>query len=146
GAEELDHEQVRVAVDHQAGQAVAFAVDHAPGVGHRVEVQHVAAQAHRFADAVCEPGCVDGDLRTGLEHAQGDARVAVVEAAADPSAVHAHHVDDAAGPGPLRRLVDQLLEDPRMAAAPGVAQVDGGDGLVHARIIAQGPSAPVPER
>src|SRR3546814_1428360 len=46
-------------------------------------------------------------------------------------------LDDAAGFGPLRRLVDQLLEDPRMAAAPGVAQVDGGDGVVHERIIAQ---------
>src|SRR3546814_7963865 len=39
GAEELDHQQVGVSVDHQAGQAVAFAVDHAPGVGHRVEVR-----------------------------------------------------------------------------------------------------------
>src|SRR3546814_15057443 len=61
----------------------------------------------------------------------------VVEATTDPGAVDADHVDDAAGFGPLRRLVNQLLEDPRMAAAPGVAQADGGDGVVHGRIIAQ---------
>src|SRR5690606_5915665 len=62
---------------------------------------------------------------------------AVVEAAADPGAVDADHVDHAAGFRPLGGLVHQLLEDPRVAAAPGIAQADGGDGLVHARIIAQ---------
>src|SRR3546814_11483524 len=61
----------------------------------------------------------------------------VVEATTDPGAVDADHVDDAAGFGPLRRLVNQLLEDPRIAAAPGVAQAAGGDGVVHGRIIAQ---------
>src|SRR5690606_7791852 len=111
-----------------------FAVDDAPGVGHRIEVQHVAAQAHRFADAVREPGRIDGNVGIGFEHAQGDARVAVVETAADPGAVGADHVDDAAGSGPLRGLVHQLLEDPRVAAAPRVAQADGGDGIVHGRI------------
>src|SRR3546814_12951342 len=60
----------------------------------------------------------------------------VVEATTDPGAVDADHVDDAAGFGPLRRLVNQLLEDPRMAAAPGVAQAEGGDGVVPGRIIA----------
>src|SRR3546814_15601945 len=59
------------------------------------------------------------------------------EATTDPGAGDADHVDGAAGFGPLRRLVNQLLEDPRMAAAPGVAQADGGDGVVHGRIIAQ---------
>src|SRR3546814_5499618 len=81
GTEELDHQQVGVSVDHQAGQAVAFAVDHAPGVGHRVEVEDLAAQAHRFADPVRKPGRVDRHVRDGLQHSQGDARVAVVETA-----------------------------------------------------------------
>src|SRR3546814_1982970 len=113
----------------QVGQAVGFRVDHAQGVGHGVAVEDLAAKAHRCAVPGRKPGRVDRHVRVGLQHSQGDARVAVVETAADPGAVDADHVDDAAGFGPLRRLVDQLLEDPRMAAAPGVAQVDGGDGV-----------------
>src|SRR5690606_34725117 len=60
----------------------------------------------------------------------------------------ADHVDDGAGFRPLRGFLHQLLEDPRMAAAPGVAQADGGDGVVHAAIIAcraaRCPGAPAP--
>ena len=85
GAEELDHQQVAVAVDDQSGQAVAFGMHHAPGVGDLVELEHVAAQRHRRGDLAREPGGVDGDVGIGLEDAQRDARVAVVEAAADPA-------------------------------------------------------------
>src|SRR5690606_22259416 len=42
-------------------------------------------------------------------------------------------VDDGAGPGPRARLLDQLLEDPGVVGAPGVLEVDGGDGVGHAR-------------
>src|SRR5690606_1649720 len=49
----------------------------------------------------------------------------------DPGPIHAHDVDDAAGLDPLGRLLDQALEDPRVAGAPGVAQADGGEGVGH---------------
>ena len=57
--EELDHEQVAVAVDHQAAQAVAFGMHHALGVGDVVELQHVAAQRDRLGDLAREEGRVD---------------------------------------------------------------------------------------
>ena len=59
GAEELDHEQVVVAVHHQPADAVALAVDHAPGVGDLVQLEDVAAQRDRLADLAREPGGVD---------------------------------------------------------------------------------------
>ena len=56
GREELDHQQVAVAVHDQPGQAVAFGMHHAPGVGDLVELQHVAAQGDGGADLAREEG------------------------------------------------------------------------------------------
>src|SRR5690606_40627452 len=136
--------QVVVAVHDQAAQAVALAVDHAPGVAGVVQAQHLATQVHGLGDPAREPGGVDRHVRIGLEDAQGDARVAVVEAASDPGPIHAHDVDDAAGLDPLGRLLDQALEDPRVAGAPGVAQADGGEGVGHGCQFTWAACAPPP--
>jgi hypothetical protein len=137
GGEELHHQQVVVAVDDQAGQAVAFRVHHAPGVAALVQAQHVAAQGRGGADLAREPGRVDRLVRIGGEHAQGDARMAVVEAAADPGAGVVDDVDDAARLGLHGGLVDHLLEDPGMVRAPLDPQADDGQGggLVHIAIV-----------
>src|SRR5690606_32967020 len=141
GREVLQHQQVGVAVHHQAAQPVALAVHHAPGVAHLVQAQHVAAQRHRRRDLPREPAGVDRHVGMRLQDPHRDARVAVVEAAADPFAVHAHHVDDGPGLGARVGPVDQLLEDPRMAGPPGVAQADHGQGVVHAWILPARPCA-----
>src|SRR5690606_14118212 len=135
GAEELHHQQVVVAVHHQAGQAVALGVDHAPGVGDLVQLQHLPAQGHGVADAALEPGRVHRDVRVGLEDAQGDARVAVVEAAADELAIDVEGIDDLAGAQPGGRLLHDLLEDPGVAGTPGVLQLNGGVGGIHRPIV-----------
>jgi hypothetical protein len=96
----------------------------APGVAHLVELQDLAAQAHRLADLAREPAGIDFDFGIRLEDAHGDARVAVVEAAADPVAFHADHVDDAARLGPHGGLFDEFLENPGMRGPPGIAQAD----------------------
>ena len=136
GAEELDHQQVGVTVDHQPGEAIAFRMHDAPGVGAVVELQQVAAQRRGRGDLAVEPGLVDGDIAVGFQDPQRDPRMAVVEAAADPLAIHADDLDDAAGFRLLRGLLHDLLEHPWMGGAPGIAEADGGVLLVHAPIIA----------
>src|SRR5690606_27567457 len=135
GAEELHHQQVVVAVHHQAGEAVALGVDHAPGIGHLVQLQHLAAQGHGLADPAREPVRVHRHRRVGLQDAQGDARVAVVEAAADELAVHVVGVDDLTRARPLGRLLDKLLEDRGMAGTPRVLQPHGGVGGIHRAMV-----------
>ena len=66
-----------------------------------------------------------------LMHAQGDPRMAVVEAAADPDPVHPDHVHDAARLRPLRGFLDQPLEDPRVGGISVVLESDKGQGLGH---------------
>jgi len=138
GAEEFDHDEVVVAVDHQAADAIALAVEHAPGIRHVIELEEIAAQVRRFADLAREPRGIDRDVRVGLEHAQGDARMAVVETAPDPGSVHTRDVDDAARLGPLRGLFDQPLEDPRVGGMPGVLEADGGNGVGHGGMLTSG--------
>nr|CEH49290.1 hypothetical protein XACLD7_13960006 [Xanthomonas citri pv. citri] len=144
GGEELHHHQVAVAVHHQAGQAVAFAMHHAPGVGHAVELEPVAAQAHRCGDLAREPARVHRHRPVGFQDAHGNARMAVVEAAANPFPVHADHVDDAAGLGLGGGLFHQLLEDPRVAGAPGILETDDGDWNIHRPIVSGWIDVPAP--
>src|SRR5690606_36491932 len=141
GAEEFDHQQIAIAVDHQAADPVALAVDHAPGIGDAVELQHLAAQGHGIGDLAREPAGIDRYVGMGFEDAHRDPRMPVVEAATDPVALDADHVDDAAGLGPLRRLFDQALEDPRVAGTPGVLQAYGRVVCIHARHFSR-PLAP----
>ena len=131
GAEEFHHQQIIVAVHHQPAEAVAFAVHHPPGVADGIELEEFAAQAHSLADLAHEPAGIDRHVRVVLQHAQGDPRVAVVEAAADPGPVHPGHVHDAARLRPLRGFFDQPLEDPRVGGVPGVLEADQGQGLGH---------------
>src|SRR5690606_8018642 len=86
------------------------------------------------------PAGVHRHVRVGLEDAQRDPRVAVVEAAPDPLAVHADDVHQAAGPGALLGLLDQLLEDPGMAGLPSVAKTDDGECRAHPRILRPAPA------
>src|SRR5262249_46166203 len=73
------------------------------------------------------------------QDAQGDARVAVVEAAADPVAVAVVDLDNAATGQAAAGLLDHLLKDPRVRRAPLDLQPDrrplaGGRGF-HAGIL-----------
>ena len=88
---------VAEAIDDQPAQPVALGMDEAIGVGDGVESEPVAAQRDGRGDAAGEEGVVDGFVRIAGQHAQGDARMAVVEAAADPLAVAVDDVHDAAG-------------------------------------------------
>ena len=141
GGEELDHHQVAVAVDHQAGQAVAFAVHHAPGIGHRIELQHLTAQRHRLGDLAREPAGIDRHVRVGFEDAHGNARMPVVEPPANELAIDADHVDDGAGLGPDGRLLDQFLEDPRVAGTPRILEADNRKGGIHPPIVNRAPGS-----
>src|SRR5690606_10044981 len=129
GAEELHHQQVVIAVHHQAGPAIAFGMHHAPGIGDLVQLQHLAAQAHRRAGPALEPRGIHVHGRVGPQDAQGDARMAVVGAAADELAIHVEGLDDLARARPGRRLLHDLLEDPGVAGTPGVLQLYGGVGI-----------------
>ncbi|MNS80623.1 hypothetical protein D3C72_1143120 [compost metagenome] len=142
GGEELHHHQVVVTVHHQAGQAVAFAVHHAPGVGHRIKLQHLTTQRHRLGDLAREPARIHRNLRVGFEDAYGNTRMPVVEATADELAIHADDVDEGAGLGPDGRLLDQFLEDPRVAGTPRVLEADNGKGGIHPPIVAGGRRTP----
>ena len=119
GGEELQHDQRPEAIDDQAAQAVALGMDQAIGVGDGVEAEPVAAQSDGLAEAAGEEGVVDRLVRIAGQHAQGDARMAVVEAAADPLPVAVENVHDAAGRQARGRLLDHLLEDPRMRRTAG---------------------------
>src|SRR5690606_30375232 len=76
-------------------------------------------------------------FRIGLQQAQGDARVAVVEATADELAIDVEGIHDLAGPQARGRLLHDLLEDPGVAGTPGVLQLDGGVGIHW--VIVRGP-------
>ena len=95
---------VAEAVDDQAAQPVALGMDEAVGVGDGVELRATSRRsATACADPAGEEGGVDRLVGVGGQHAQGDARVAVVEAAADPLAVAVEDVHDAARRQALRR-------------------------------------------
>ena len=130
GGEELQHQRRAEAIDHQAAQAVALGMDQPIGVGDGVEAEPVGA-ARRLVEAAGEEGGVDGLGRVARQHAQGDARVAVVEATAHPLAVAVDDVHDAAARQAHGRLFDHLLEDPRVRRAPRDFQSNGGKVLRH---------------
>ena len=115
--EELQHQQRSEAIDDQAAQAVALGMHQAIGVADGVETEPAAAQLDGALQAAAEEGLVDGFLGLAGQHAQGDARMAVIEAAADPVAVAIEDIHDAAGRQPCSRFLDHFLEDPRMAGA-----------------------------
>ena len=119
GGEKLQHDDRAEAVHHETAQSVAFGMDEAIGVGHGVEAEPAAAQLDGPAEAMREKGVVDRLVTIGGEDAEGDARMAVVEAAADPLAVAVDHVHDAAGRDAHGRLLDHFLKDPRMRRPPG---------------------------
>ena len=96
------------------------------------------------ADLLREPRRVDRFVGVGGEHAQGDARMAVVEPAADPGAGVVHDVDDAARLGLHGGLVHHLLEDPGMVRAPLDAQAhDRQGGIGFHPAIVRGRSLPL---
>ena len=133
GREIFDHERVGEAVDDEAREAVAFGMDQAVRVGRRVELQHVAAQRDGFADLAREESLVDRLVGIGRQHAQRDARMAVVEAAAGEIAFAIDDLDDAAGLRAHGGFLDHLLEDPGMRRAALGLEMDDGEGgvLVH---------------
>ena len=65
-------------------------------------------------DAAREKSIVDGFRGNCGEHAKTDARMAVIEAAANPLALAIENVDHAAAGQARRRLLHHFLEDPRM--------------------------------
>jgi hypothetical protein len=86
-------EQRPVAVDHEAGQAVAGAVDQPPGVG--VRGHHGAAEVEGRREALGhEAAEVD---RVATEHPQGDGAVVAEAEAHDPAAVVEHLGEGASG-------------------------------------------------
>src|SRR5690606_39902313 len=129
-AEEREHHQVVIADHDHTAAAVGLAVDHPPGVGNRVQAHHLPARPDGAGDGAGEPSGVHRHVRIGFQDPQRDARVAVVEAAADPGPIDADHVDDRTGPGALRGLLDQSLEDPGVGGFPGVFQAYDGVGVV----------------
>src|SRR5690606_14950064 len=74
-------------------------------------------------------------FRIGLQQAQGDARVAVVEATADELAIDVEGIHDLAGAQARGRLLHDVLEDPGVAGTPAVLQLDGGVGGIHRAIV-----------
>jgi hypothetical protein len=77
GGEELRHQHVGIAVDHQPGQAVGFAVHQAQGVGVPRRGQGVA-QRKRFLNPVAEEGGVDGLRGVEGPDARADLRLRAV--------------------------------------------------------------------
>ncbi len=117
GREKLQHDGRIEAVHNQTAEAVPFGVDEAVGVCERVEAEPPATQFNGLAEPAREEVGVDRLGGVGGQHAQGDARVAVVKAASDPLAGAIEDVHDAAGGQALGRLFDHLLKDPRMGRA-----------------------------
>ena len=144
GREKFDDEQVAVTIHHQAGKPVAFRMHDAPGVAHFIETQQVAAQGDRSANAGGEEGLVHRLVGVFGQHAQGDARMAVVEAAADPGPGDVDDVHDGAGLGLGDRLFHHLLEDPGVVrAALDLQANDGQGGGIHSHSVtvpARGPA------
>src|SRR6185437_3227622 len=88
-------------------------------------LENVAAKCHGGRQLSGEVAGVDGFIRVAGEQAEGDARVAVVEAAAHPLPAALVDVDDGAGSNSRRRLLDHLLEDPGMRRTPLDFERDG---------------------
>ena len=126
GREELDHQQIAVAVDHQPGQAVALGVHHPPGIRHRIQLQHLAAQGHRLGDLALEEGGIDRLLVILGQYPQGDARMAVVEATADPVVGGIDDINNRAGTWLDLGLFHHFLENPRVGRFALDFQADEG--------------------
>ncbi len=143
--EVFDHQDVGIAVDHQAGEAIAFAVHYAPCIAYAIKLQPLLAQCHGAIDACGDPLGIDGFGRVGGEQAQRDAGVPVPEPAPHEATLGVLHIDHAAG-----RQAGFGFEDLR-GPHPGVARGavgfeandgEGGSGGVHPPMIAGGRHEP----
>ena len=102
GGEELQHDRRAEAIDDQAAQIVPFGMDQAIGVGDGIESEPAASQVDGPFQPAGEKGLVDRFVGMGGQHAQGDARMTVVETSADPLAVAIDDFHDASrGAGAL---------------------------------------------
>jgi hypothetical protein len=105
-------------------------MDQAIGIGHLVELEPVAAEGDGPIEAAGEETFIDRLGGIGSEDSESDARVTVVEAAADLLTVAVEDVHDAAAGDARGRFLDHLLEDPRVRGTPSDLEAhlrqDGG--------------------
>ena len=108
--EELDDEVVTVAIDHEAGQEVAFSVNEAIGIG---VLDGALAEIEGRAEAVEVEGAVEGFVLVG-EEAESDLRGGAVMGDAEALASLIENADRFAGLG-LAAVSDVAGIDPRMS-------------------------------
>src|SRR5262245_50345450 len=99
-------------------------MDQAIGIAHGIKPKDLPAQCDSLFDMPAEEIDVDGFVWIGGEDAQGDARMAVIEAAAYPLPAAFNDVDDAAAGQALAGLLHHLLKDPRVRGAASDLEAD----------------------
>ena len=126
GAEQLDDEHVGVAVDDEAGEAVAFAVHQSVRCRQILERR---PSCDGMGEPVVPPGGIDDDVGVGLESSDRDFRRWTVECGAEFASAWSAHIDETGVDA--RRGGDVAAEDPGMSVqeAFGAARAERGDGL-----------------
>ena len=138
GSEEFEHDRVAEAIDDEPAEVVALRMHEAVGVGDGIELEYIPAKGDGRAEFLGKERGIDLFFGIAGEQPQRDARVAVVEAAADPAAAAIADVHDGTRRDPPRGLLDHLLEDPRVRRTPLDLERDRGKGsgvVVGHRVI-----------
>ena len=121
-------EYVAEAVDREPGQAVALGVDEPVEAGVR---EGGAAERERDLQTCTEEVGRDGFVRVGRQEPHGDDRLCVVESLAVYVPVRPHDLHDVACLRLALDVVDQVLEDPRIALPDELVLVAAEDDAGH---------------
>src|SRR6516165_5341632 len=128
GGEKFQDDRGTKAIDYESAQTVPFGVDQAICIADGIQAEPGAAQRDGMVQAAFEEFGINEFVLIARQDTQGNARMSVVESAADPLAVSICDVHNAAGGQSACRLLDHLLENPRMRGAPRDFQADLGQG------------------
>src|SRR6266849_4730681 len=104
-------------------------------IGDEIQMEPVTSQGDTALKAAGKKRTVDDFRGVVGQDAQGDARVAVVEATPHPLVLSIDDIHHAAARNPLGRLLDHLLKDPWVRRSPGDLQSYCRDVICHLSFV-----------